>query len=133
MKIYHGMLNNNIDNNKQAEVILLQVACLGDAEAHLVLEEGDPFSLQTKPHGHGDVHALLHSSGLVKKWHAKGVRWVCFFQDTNGLVFRGLPAAMGERSHFIAFDVQSLCTPADVLAVRRVTITSWETPHAQIA
>ena len=74
----------------------LQVACLQDSEAHLALEKDSPFALQTKPHGHGDVHALLHSTGLVKKWKAAGVRWVCFFQDTNGLVFRGLPAAMGE-------------------------------------
>ena len=35
---------------------------------------------QTKPHGHGDVHALLHSSGLAKKWQAEGFKWVCFFQ-----------------------------------------------------
>ena len=74
----------------------LQVACLQDSEAHLALEKDSPFALQTKPHGHGDVHALLHSTGLVKKWKAAGVRWVCFFQDTNGLVFRGLPAAIGE-------------------------------------
>lgn len=26
------------------------------------------MSLQTKPHGHGDVHALLYSSGLLKQW-----------------------------------------------------------------
>ncbi len=73
----------------------LQVACLQDSEARLALEKDDPFSLQTKPHGHGDVHALLHSSGLVEQWKAAGVKWVCFFQDTNGLVFRGLPAALG--------------------------------------
>jgi UDP-N-acetylglucosamine pyrophosphorylase len=28
-----------------------------------------PFVVQTKPHGHGDVHALLHSSGLLPKWY----------------------------------------------------------------
>eukprot|EP00955_Chlamydomonas_euryale_P011221 121202-Chlamydomonas_euryale.AAC.2 len=43
--------------------------------------------LQTKPHGHGDVHALLHSSGLAKKWKSAGCKWVCFFQvsTTQGL------------------------------------------------
>lgn len=24
---------------------------------------------QTKPHGHGDVHSLLYSSGLLDKWY----------------------------------------------------------------
>lgn len=74
----------------------VQVACLQDSEARLALEKDDAFSLQTKPHGHGDVHSLLHSTGLVEKWRASGVRWICFFQDTNGLVFRGVPAALGE-------------------------------------
>ena len=72
------------------------MACLEDTEARLSLENSNPFALQTKPHGHGDVHALLHESGLAKKWKAAGVQWVCFFQDTNGLVFRGLPAALGK-------------------------------------
>lgn len=73
----------------------LQVACLADGDARLALQPGNSFLLQTKPHGHGDVHGLLHSSGLAKKWAAAGLRWLCFFQDTNGLVFRALPAALG--------------------------------------
>ena len=72
-----------------------QVACLADGDARLALEKGDPWAVQTKPHGHGDVHGLLHSSGLAARWAAAGLRWVCFFQDTNGLVFRALPAALG--------------------------------------
>lgn len=71
------------------------MACLSDGEAHLALDANNPFAVQTKPHGHGDVHALLHSSGLLKRWVAAGVRWVAFFQDTNALVFRGIPAALG--------------------------------------
>ena len=71
------------------------MACLSDGDAHLALEKDNPFAIQTKPHGHGDVHALLHTSGLLKRWVAAGVRWVAFFQDTNALVFRGLPAALG--------------------------------------
>lgn len=39
--------------------------------------------LQTKPHGHGDVHALLHSTGLAKKWAAQGFKWVAFFQASG--------------------------------------------------
>ena len=72
-----------------------QVPCLSDGDARLALADGDAFRVQTKPHGHGDVHSLLHSSGLAAAWAAVGVRWLCFFQDTNGLVFRALPAALG--------------------------------------
>ena len=82
-----------------------QVACLADSEARLALEKDDAFAVQTKPHGHGDVHALLHSSGLLKRWLAAGVKWVAFFQDTNGLVFRGLPAAIGARRPLALPDV----------------------------
>jgi UDP-sugar pyrophosphorylase len=77
------------------------VACLADGAAHLALEKGDAFALQTKPHGHGDVHSLLHTSGLLRRWVAAGTRWVCFFQDTNALVFRALPAALGANSYLL--------------------------------
>eukprot|EP00729_Bicosta_minor_P015660 gene15660-13865_t len=39
------------------------------------------------PHGHGDVHYLLHSSGLARKWLDERKQFVVFFQDTNALVF----------------------------------------------
>ena len=80
-----------------------QVACLSNSEAHLALEKDNPYKVQTKPHGHGDVHSLLYSSGLLKKWVAAGVKWVAFFQDTNALVFRGLPAALGETIQLLHF------------------------------
>ncbi len=86
------------------------MACLSDSEAHLALDKDDPFKLQTKPHGHGDVHSLLYSSGLLKRWVAAGVKWVAFFQDTNALVFRGLPAALGERLPIFLFLCTCLCT-----------------------
>lgn len=64
-----------------------KVACLIDNEAHLALDPSDPFEIQTKPHGHGDVHGLLHRTGLVKKWAAEGFRWVCFFQERSAQLF----------------------------------------------
>ena len=76
---------------------MCQVACLSDSEAHLALKRNRPFEVDTKQHGHGDVHSLLFSSGLLKQWVGAGVNWVAFFQDTNALVFRGLLAALGER------------------------------------
>ena len=45
-----------------------KVPCLSDSEARLALDPKDPFKLMTKPHGHGDVHYLLHSSGTVNRW-----------------------------------------------------------------
>jgi hypothetical protein len=27
------------------------------------------FVVQTKPHGHGDVHIVFHYSGLLLKWY----------------------------------------------------------------
>ncbi|MEW5300045.1 MAG: hypothetical protein WDW36_003005 [Sanguina aurantia] len=87
-----------------------KVACLTNNSAHLALDASDPYTLQTKPHGHGDVHALLHSSGLAARWQQAGLRWVCFFQDTNALVFKGLVAALGV-SQANDYDVNSLAIP----------------------
>lgn len=49
-----------------------QVAALTDNDAHMALLEGDAYTLDTKPHGHGDVHTLLASTGLASKWDAEG-------------------------------------------------------------
>lgn len=87
-----------------------KVPCLADGAARLALQAGDPYRVQTKPHGHGDVHMLLHSSGLAERWRAGGVRWVAFFQDTNGQVFRALPAALGVSARH-GYDVNSLAVP----------------------
>lgn len=95
--IHYGLLSARSRSFITRRVRSGQVACLSDGDAHLALDKEDPFTVQTKPHGHGDVHALLHSSGLLRRWVAAGVKWVAFFQDTNALVFRGLPAAIGAR------------------------------------
>lgn len=87
-----------------------KVACLADNSARMALIPGDHFAVQTKPHGHGDVHMLLHSSGLATRWRAAGIRWAVFFQDTNALVFRALPAALGV-SAARDFDFNSLAVP----------------------
>lgn len=95
------------------QIILIKqekVACLADNDAHLALDAKDPFRVQTKPHGHGDVHMLLHSTGLADRWAAEGFKWICFFQDTNGLVFKALPAAIGVSAAH-GYDVNSLAVP----------------------
>ncbi|KAJ1492939.1 nucleotide-diphospho-sugar transferase [Baffinella frigidus] len=80
----------------------------GHGDIHTVLHQ-DGY-INTKPHGHGDIHTLLHQHGVVKAWSKAGVKWFCFFQDTNGVVFRSLPAVLGVSvSHKL--DVNSLCVP----------------------
>ncbi|CAI5524766.1 unnamed protein product, partial [Closterium sp. Naga37s-1] len=96
-----------------AQLTLLKqekVACVADNDAHLALDPRDPFLIQTKPHGHGDVHMLLHQSGLLPSWRAAGVEWVLFFQDTNGLLFKVVPSSLGV-SALRQLDVNSLAVP----------------------
>jgi len=95
------------------QVTLMQqekVPCLSDNDAHIATDGKDPFAIQTKPHGHGDVHALLHSTGVAAKLLSRGFKWLVFFQDTNALVFKAIPAALGISAK-CGFDVNSLCVP----------------------
>lgn len=71
------------------------VPALKDAQARFAVSGSDPYEILTKPHGHGDVHTLLHQHGLVSKWSSENRKWVVFFQDTNGLIFHALPAFLG--------------------------------------
>lgn len=88
-----------------------RVACLSDEAGHLArAASGNPYRVEAKPHGHGDVHALLHSSGLLDRWVAQGKRWVVLFQDTNALFFRTLPAILGV-SAASSFEVNNAAVP----------------------
>ena len=94
----HGYFELNPD-----QVILMKqekVAALSDSEAHMTLQ--DDYTIATKPHGHGDVHLLLHSTGLAQKWASQGKSHVVFFQDTNAMFFATVLAALGVSStrHF---------------------------------
>lgn len=40
----------------------------GEGLAQLLIRIFGKGGVQTKPHGHGDVHVLLHQSGLLAKW-----------------------------------------------------------------
>ncbi|KAL8481934.1 hypothetical protein ACS0TY_028179 [Phlomoides rotata] len=104
---------NNYFGMKPSQVKLLKqekVACLDDNDARLAVDPNNKFRIQTKPHGHGDVHSLLYSSGLLKEWLAAGRKWVLFFQDTNGLLFKAIPAALGVSS-IKEYHVNSLAVP----------------------
>uniref|UniRef100_A0A803QXT6 UTP-monosaccharide-1-phosphate uridylyltransferase n=1 Tax=Cannabis sativa TaxID=3483 RepID=A0A803QXT6_CANSA len=102
---YFGMEPKQVKLLKQEKV-----ACLDDNEARLALDPQNKYRIQTKPHGHGDVHSLLFSSGLLNVWHDAGLRWVLFFQDTNGLLFNAIPAAIGV-SATRQYHVNSLAVP----------------------
>ena len=85
-----------------------KVPSIIDNEARFASES--PYAIETKPHGHGDVHALLHSSGLARKWEAEGRTHIVFFQDTNALCFTVTIAALG-ASLDKGFQVNSICIP----------------------
>jgi UDP-sugar pyrophosphorylase len=62
------------------QITLLQqekVASLIDNTARIASNPDDPFEILTKPHGHGDVHYLLHTSALAQHWLEQGKRQVC--------------------------------------------------------
>jgi UDP-sugar pyrophosphorylase len=81
------------------------VPALADIDAHLSLEE--KYRLNLKPHGHGDIHTLLHTSGTAKKFAASGIRHLLFIQDTNGQVFNAALAALGV-SELRGYDFNSI-------------------------
>jgi UDP-sugar pyrophosphorylase len=87
------------------------VPALANNDAKIVLDENDACKIETKPHGHGDIHSLLYKNGVTRKWEANyGVKWIVMFQDTNGLAFHTLPLMLGvsEKRGFI---MNSLAVP----------------------
>lgn len=89
-----GMAEDQITLVRQGD----GVPALDNNDARLVLDAVDRYNVSTKPHGHGDIHALLHSEQVAKKWVEMGIKWAVFFQDTNGLAFHSVPLALGVSS-----------------------------------
>lgn len=97
---------------------------MSEAQLHLMLQQkvcsltsaagtisrASTYAIETKPHGHGDVHLLLCQAGLPARWAAEGRKWLIFFQDTNGLLFHTLPAALGVSVE-LQLDINSLAIP----------------------
>ena len=88
---YFGMDRDQITIVQQGD----GVPALQDNDATIAMDSNDPCKIQAKPHGHGDIHSLLHSHRVALNWCKKGLEWVIFFQDTNGLAFHTLPLALG--------------------------------------
>jgi UDP-sugar pyrophosphorylase len=90
--------NNYFGMKKESVTIIQQgdgVPALSDNDANIALDPNNQYKVLTKPHGHGDVHALLHKHKVASQWVAQGIQWITFFQDTNGLAFHTLPLALG--------------------------------------
>ncbi len=69
------------------------VPALADNEAHIA--KGGPYEVIYKPHGHGDVHLLMHRSGTARRLARAGCTHLIFIQDTNAQVLNGALAALG--------------------------------------
>lgn len=104
-KDYFGM-----DRDLLTIVTQDKVAALKDGSAGLALDDDDRWTVQTKPHGHGDVHHLLYREGLLDRWEAEGKTHVVFLQDTNALVINSVLPTLGV-SKSKNFQMTSICIP----------------------
>ena len=61
--------NKDFGMDKDQITIVKQekVPAMINNSAHFALVK-DKLEIDTKPHGHGDVHTLIHTHGLDKKW-----------------------------------------------------------------
>jgi UDP-sugar pyrophosphorylase len=106
----HGKTVRLLEENKnfglktgQIEIVKQEkVPALLDNDCHFALQS-ESFLIDTKPHGHGDIHTLLHQHGVAQRWLNIGKRWVIFFQDTNALAFNSFPSALGvsQKNKFV--------------------------------
>jgi len=85
-----------------------KVPALMNSEAGLSMKSR--WEVETKPHGHGDVHHLLFREGHVDKWEKAGRRHVVFLQDTNALVVNSILPTLGV-SIAKGFHMNSICIP----------------------
>lgn len=113
---FFGLPEGQLTLIKQEKVPCLDVAVdAEDAESlrlRLVLGSGGR-ELIMKPHGHGDVHSLLHSSGLARTWAAQGKAYVHFIQDTNFLILNSvLPLLGASLKHNWAFTFTTVARKA---------------------
>ncbi|KAF1332827.1 Udp-sugar pyrophospharylase, partial [Globisporangium splendens] len=95
---FFGMQSDQITLLKQEKVPCLDAKSDNKGALQLTLERtttSNEWQLQMKPHGHGDVHTLLHSSGLATQWLAQGKQYVHFFQDTNYLILNSMLPMLG--------------------------------------
>lgn len=111
LKTIELLHNNNNFSMKSSQITIIKqekVPALISNSAKISML--NPYCINTKPHGHGDVHSLMYSQGIASKWLENGIKWVVFFQDTNSLAFHTLAAMIGV-SLDLNLDVNSLAIP----------------------
>lgn len=84
---YFGMKKEQISIVKQNDV-----ACFTDSDATLAVHGN---VVETKPHGHGDLHGLMYQHQVARKWVDMGKKYFVVFQDTNALVCNSFLALVG--------------------------------------
>lgn len=111
---YFGMDKEQVTLVQQGD----GVPALIDNQASIALDKDDPYKIMTKPHGHGDVHALLYQHNVAKKWVADGIKWITFFQVRN-LTYN----SMNNRD---SLTMSSTRTPTDWHSSH--SLLPWESP-----
>ena len=101
---FFGMRPEQVDIMKQENV-----PALIDNGAKLAINASTGL-VQTKPHGHGDIHNLLFGSGVAAKWRDQGKEWMMFIQDTNAPALRVVPSILGV-SRRNGWEMNSVCVP----------------------
>lgn len=86
---YFGLHEDQITIVKQENV-----PALLDNDGKFALAKNG-FKIDTKPHGHGDIHTLLYQNKVAEKWQQLGKEWMVFIQDTNALAMRTIPTVLG--------------------------------------
>jgi len=74
---------DNFGMDKDQITIVVQgdgVPALENNNAKIALDPANRYKVLAKPHGHGDIHALLHSHEVAKSWLSQGIEWTVFFQ-----------------------------------------------------
>lgn len=103
--------NDNFGFDKDQVTIIKQEKVAALSSTNAALSMSSKWIIETKPHGHGDVHHLLYKSGLVNKWQSEGtVKHVIFLQDTNALVINSVLPTLGV-SIAKGFHMNSICIP----------------------
>ena len=100
----YGMKSNQISILKQNKI-----PAIIDNECRMALQ-GDKLLIETKPHGHGDIHYLLYQSGKIKEWITNGKRFMVQFMDTNVLAFNCVPVSIGASIKY-NYDINSVVVP----------------------
>ncbi len=107
-KLLKDNANFGMEENQIQIVCQDKVAALKDSGAGLSMK--DKWTIETKPHGHGDVHHLLFREGHIDQWEKEGRKHVIFLQDTNALVINSILPTLGVSIEK-GFDMNSICIP----------------------